>query len=483
MRIAYLVSAVGVTLAFVSVGCVSLLGGFSTGTSASDDEGGTAETGAPSDGGAPSTDGVSPSDSPQDAPAALQLLTCNSWQNSSPTVLLQIPASDSGSENSPPFHQVYVEHLPSTNSARVVVSSSTSNSTDTNVFTVPEQGGGGVQSIVFPSTGLNSVARTANATVLFLQNYMGGMNSYYSVADTDPGNDTDAEAPLASIGSPPSQGQGNSNYAFVPTTANQFYTLAVYETTTSSYNVASWLAPTQSAWQLPLQGQTLAPQIGGALLANGTDVYGFFPPLGSPNAMGPTTIQQFTFAATAATAPTTRTITATGETAFPIAVGQASGGQYELAFIAITGAQTAGLRAGLVPASQINTFMVDSLAPLGFKPGGDAGFFDTTPLGGNNGPGGRWLSNGDFGIMGTGGTGGAGTYTGLNFYVGTPTGQWVIETAGTGQNVLPGHNVTNSAFDLLQAVSDILLSFDVAWAEELADGSTVLYFNQLKCQI
>ena len=82
----------------------------------------------------------------------------------------------------------------------------------------------------------------------------------------------------------------------------------------------------------------------------------------------------------------------------------------------------------------------------------DGGFFDTTPFCGHNGPGARWLSNGDLGMLGTGGTGG-GTYTGLNFYVATPDGQWLVTTAGTGQNILAGQTVYGSAFDLASAIT------------------------------
>jgi hypothetical protein len=126
--------------------------------------------------------------------------------------------------------------------------------------------------------------------------------------------------------------------------------------------------------------------------------------------------------------------------------------------------------------------MVDDLPSLAFDVESDAGFFDTTPFNGHNGNGGRWLSNGDLGLLGSGGTGG-GNYTGLNFYVATPNGQWLVETAGTGKNVLPGQTILGSAFDLSSSVSDIVLQFDMAWIEEMADGSYALFFNLLKCQL
>ncbi len=81
------------------------------------------------------------------------------------------------------------------------------------------------------------------------------------------------------------------------------------------------------------------------------------------------------------------------------------------------------------------------------------------------------------------GAGGAdvGTYTGLNFYVGTADGQWLIEIGGSGNNLLPGHTIFASGFDLAQDVKAILRKYDVAWVEKDPSGAYSLYFNTLVC--
>jgi hypothetical protein len=493
MRGIHAVSAIVLLLA--PFGCASVLGDFTQSASApGDDGGGGSDSGSPPldglvegdssapvpDGGAdaPQSDVASPSDA---ADASLELLICNAWKSSTPTTVFQTPPSDAGNNNNTPINRVYLEHIGAIDSARIVVQTNTSTGSSTTVYTIPEQGGGTPQSTVFPNTNLQSEGKTTGATTILVQQFMNGNQlAYYQIQDNDQGGEADAGPPVASIGNPPSEGNGNFNVSFVETSVSQLYTLASYTTTTAGqYEVASWVPPS-SNWGILLTGQQL--QVGSSSLvpSAGNDIYGFLPPLGTPNGGGPAPISQFTF--NGSTPPTSRSVTGTGETGAPIAAATTSTGDFELAFLTINGAQTAGLNAGVVPASAINTFVIDDLPPFTFKPGGDAGFFDTTPFGGNNGPGGRWLSNGDFAIMGSGGTGGGG-YTGLNFYVGTANGQWIVQTAGTGQNVLPGHTVIASAFDLQQAVSDILLTFDLAWVEQLADGTTVLYFNQLNCQL
>jgi hypothetical protein len=88
----------------------------------------------------------------------------------------------------------------------------------------------------------------------------------------------------------------------------------------------------------------------------------------------------------------------------------------------------------------------------------------------------------EFGAIGTGGTGSnSGSSTGLNFYVGTAGGQWLIEVAGTGNNLLAGHTIYGSAFDLAQDFTAIVRKYDVAWVEKDASGAYVLYFNVLVC--
>ncbi|MGH7440163.1 MAG: hypothetical protein ACRENE_31105, partial [Polyangiaceae bacterium] len=132
-------------------------------------------------------------------------------------------------------------------------------------------------------------------------------------------------------------------------------------------------------------------------------------------------------------------------------------------------------------------FHAGDLPSLPFNVQSDAGFFDTTPFGGGNGLGARWMtttSNGqEFGAIGTGGTGGSasGSSTGLNFYVGTAGGQWLVEVAGSGNNLLAGRTIYGSAFDLAQDVTALLRKYDVVWIEKDASGTYSLYFNVLVC--
>jgi hypothetical protein len=493
MRFAYGVSALAVLLA--PFGCASLLGDFTSGGSPPGEDGGRADTGPLTDAGPGSDstvpdaagDGASPGDavSPidvQEEPdaAPIQLLLCNSWQNKTPTVLLQIPPDDAGQNNNNPISQISVEHLPGTSSARIVVSSSTTTGTDTTVFTVPENSSGGsTQSLAFPSTALRAELKTPNATAILLQDFSNGDYLIYAIPDVDPGNDAAAETPVATVTAPPAtSNSGQFNAGFIPLTGGAYFTLASYLTTTAGqWDLTSWNTGTGSNWQVLLQGAEVG--LSSSLATNGNDVFGFFPPPGSGN-NGPAAISQYTFSTVDGGAPTTRAITKTGETGAAGAVAQTAAG-YELMFIELSGTQSVEVLAGLVPAANIDTFVIDDLPSLSFKPGGDAGLFDTTTFG-NNGLGARWLSNGDFGTMGSGGTGGTGGGSnGLNFYVGNTSGQWIIETAGTGQNLLAGQTVISAGFDLAGAFNDAVFSFDVAWTEQLLDGSAVLYFNELQC--
>jgi hypothetical protein len=421
-----------------------------------------------------------PHDAPTDGPP--RLLACKSWKNATPTLLDKIAAFDSGSNNSP-IHRIYVEHIGALSAARVVASENLPSGSDTTIYTVDEGGGSSFRSVTFASTNVAAEAKTTGATTVLLQEYMTDQYVYYSLADTDMGmDDAAALTPVATNGSPPSVGDGNFGAAFVEMMPSQFYTLASYAATTpGQFEVAWWLPPTTSAWGVLTTTGEL--QLNSSLVPAGTggDVYGFYVPLAGGSSMGPGPISQFTF--NMGTAPKTRSVTAAGETGSTISTAVSGTGDFELAFVTIatSGSITAAVRAGLVSSTKVDSFMIDDLPSLSFKPGGDAGFFDTTPFGGDDGPGGRWLSNGAFAIMGAGGTGGTG-YTGLNFYVGNTNAQWIIETAGTGQNVLAGQTIGVSAFDLQQVVGDILYTFDVAWAEQALDGSTSLYFNQLTCE-
>jgi hypothetical protein len=509
MRLAFALSAATVMIA--TFGCSSILGDFSSGSSPGGSEGGgdiepnsssdasvddsprgslDAPTGGDStttssDGATP--DALAPTDA-SEAAAPLEVLACNAWQNASPTLVAQIFPSDSsggGGNSQGPFNQLYLEHIPGMNAARIVVGTNTS-SANTIVYTVPESGSNGIGMLMLPNTNLQAELKTSTAVTFLVQQFMNNEYAYFSIADTDPGNmDSSVANPQASIGSslpdqPTTNGGGNFQMSFVEMGVGSYYTLATYAASGGQYDLAWWLTTGEPAWQVNLgPGQQLG--LGSPLVRDGTLVYGFFAPPGSGNG-GPTALFQYTFSTTTSAIPTTRSIIPSTSSASAVGAAAGLNGGYSLAFVELASAQTANLRAGLVAETSINSFMVDDLPSLAFDVESDAGFFDTTPFNGHNGNGGRWLSNGDLGLLGSGGTGG-GNYTGLNFYVATPNGQWLVETAGTGKNVLPGQTILGSAFDLSSSVSDIVLQFDMAWIEEMADGSYALFFNLLKCQL
>jgi hypothetical protein len=503
MRLAFAVSSA--SLAVFLAGCTSLLGDFETGgpdaagddgapgpsTDASDasSDGSTGDSTMQGSDGA-SQDGPGPSDAQPEADAApLQRLTCDQWQKANDLLVARLFASDSGGGggNNIPFNQIAVEHIPGMNAARLVVATNGSPSATT-VYTVQESSGSNtVNAIALPNTGARAELKTSNA-VTFLVQQFSGSSTYllYSIADSDPGNNAASlSTPVATLTALPNQptsggGGGNFEMTYIEMAANSYYLLATYAATGGQFDLSSWLTPSQTSWQV-VQAATQQLNIGAPLVRDGTNAYGFFGPPGSGGG-GPTSLFQYTFPTNGASAPTSRSIIPSTATAATMATSLRADGSYSLAFVELAGAQSATVHAGSVPRANINSFMVDDLPALTFDVKTDGGLFDTTPFSGHNGPGARWLSNGDLGMLGTGGTGG-GTYTGLNFYVATPTGQWLVATAGTGQNVLAGQTIQGSAFDLANAINDIVLQFDMAWVVQLTDGSYGLYFNQLNCHL
>jgi len=160
-------------------------------------------------------------------------------------------------------------------------------------------------------------------------------------------------------------------------------------------------------------------------------------------------------------------------------------GGYSLAFFELGSAQLVDMRVGTVTEANIGSFHMADLPVLQFDVQSDGGLFDTTPFGGGNGVSARWMHTSmgqEFGTIGSGGTGGAVTSsTGLNFYVGTSSGQWLIETAGSGNNLLPGRTAYAASFDLSLAVADLVRKYDLAWVEKNSDGSYSVFFNVLTC--
>ncbi len=506
MRLAFAVSSASAAL--LLVGCTSLLGDFETGgADAVGDDGapGPSPDGSDASSDAPasdstmqgadgaSQDGLGASDASQpdgEASAPLQRLTCDQWQKPNDLLVARLFPSDSGGGggNNIPFSQMAIEHIPGMSAARIVVATNTSSSSTTMVYTVQESSGQNtVNALSLPNSGMRAELKTSNAVTFLVQSYSGSSTYLlYSIADSDPGTSASSlSTPVATLSPLPNMptsggGGGNFQMTYIEMAANSYYLLATYAATGGQYDLTSWLTPSQTSWQVA-QASTQQLNINSPLVRDGSNAYGFFGPPGSGNG-GPTSLFQYTFPTSGASAPTTRSIIPATATAGTMATSLRADGSYSLAFVELAGAQSATLHAGSVPKASINSFMVDDLPPLSFDVRTDGGFFDTTPFSGHNGPGARWLSNGDLGMLGTGGTGG-GTYTGLNFYVATPTGQWLVTTAGTGQNILAGQTIQGSAFDLASAISDIVLQFDMTWVTQLTDGSYGLYFNQLNCHL
>jgi hypothetical protein len=359
----------------------------------------------------------------------------------------------------------------------------TNNSNGPTLVTLSENGGSSPTLLTIPNFNIQAVQKLSSSMVCLAQDNTTNTYGYYSIADGDPGTNVSAVlGPQSTVGAlPGGGGGGDQQFQFVSLSGGStFYALASYQTG-STYQTAAWL-PGASSWNT-VMSSSQSFQVNGSLVPDGTNVYGFFAPPGSGGG-GPSAMNQYTFPVNSTLGPGSRSILGNpSETAANAAVGVAADGSYELAFVELSGAQSASVKVGDVAEANINTFTLDSLASLQFDVQSDAGFFDTTPFGGGSGSGSHWLSNGDFAALGTGGTGNGSGYTGLNFYVGTASGQWIIETAGTGKNILAGQSILGQAFDLSQAVNDILLKFDVAWIVQEADGGYALYFNILDCML
>lgn len=424
-----------------------------------------------------------------DGPPPLHELTCNSWENANPTLVMKLyppegGMSGGGGGSSMPFNNVTVEHLSTSNGeARLMISTNTPGS-GLAIATVGESGG--AETVITSNMGVYSIYKTStDIEFLASDDSASGTWGYYAVEDSDPGTSpTSIIGPAAMNGGPPAFGgtmmTDDINAQFLPLSPSGYYTLASYSNGTQ-YQAAAWL-PSAAQWNVVISPSSQGLQLNSPLVQDGTNVYGFYPPPGSTGGGGPGPLDQYTFPTNSDLGPASRNILSNAnEAALTLAVGTASDGSFQLAFVDLPTAQSAVVKLGDVPQSQIDTFLVDDLASLQFNVQSDGGIFDTTPFGGRGNPA-RWLSNGDLGVLGTGGTGGSTTSTGLNFYVGTPDGQWLVETAGSGSNILAGQTILASGFDLSQAVTSILLKFDLAWVVQEADGGYALYFNVLSCQ-
>jgi hypothetical protein len=203
---------------------------------------------------------------------------------------------------------------------------------------------------------------------------------------------------------------------------------------------------------------------------------------------GPADIDEYTFNTAVPSTVTSQSLFPSGSTATGATAATAlnPGGGYSLAFIELGVPQLADLRVGNVTETNIGSFHIGDLPSLTFDVQSDGGFFDTTPFSGGGGNGARFMTTmtgQEFGAMGTGGTGASAgtTYTGLNFYVAKTNAQWLIEIAGSGNNLLPGRTTYGSSFDLSQAVQDLVRKYDVAWVEKNSDGTYSLFFDALTC--
>ncbi len=207
MRLAFALSAAAVAIA--PFGCSSILGDFSANGLPGGSEGGgdgepipstdassgPADAAMSSDSTTTPTDGATPEAlAPADAPEAatpLQILSCNAWQNPSPTLVAQIFPSDSsggGGNSQGPFNQLYLEHIPGMNAARIVVGTSTSMSSATTVYTVSESGGSnGIGTLTLPGTNLEAEAKTPNAVTFLVQQFMNSEYEYFSNRGHRPG--------------------------------------------------------------------------------------------------------------------------------------------------------------------------------------------------------------------------------------------------------------------------------------------------------
>jgi hypothetical protein len=496
--------------ALAPLACASVLGDFSTGVASAPDGGGvvtgsdgasvgrdsatTADTGASDASVTPDTS--TPSDTgsgTEDAPAPISLLNCNSWGNKDPALLITIE-NDAGGSSSNNIGQISVENLPTLGAARVIVGQNNPSS-NVLVFTVYEnfqQMNPPYVETEMDQAGLRGELHDNGEVSLLLQPFTTNQYEWATIDDTDMapdlGNPTVAGSP---IGQPPDQANGNNQFrtSEVSLSKSDYFTLASYGAIANGQTesaLAYWISG-MMGWTSLYEGAASGALVAGSpLIVSNNHVYGFMPPAGSSTNNGPTALSAYAFSdGTGGTLPTGRPVTAPGGMADLLAASSVgNAGAAQLAFVELVGAQGGDIRLGTVGAASLDTFMIDDLNVLAFKaPSNDAGFFDVTPFGNQNGgPGARWFSNGEFAVMGAGGTGGQSTSTGLNFYVATPDGRWLVEAAGSGSNVLVNQAIASSAFDYSSGFTQILRKYDVAWTVQGDDGSTSLYFNVLVCQ-
>jgi hypothetical protein len=501
------------------VGCSSLLGDFSLNDSkgdggeagpGTDDGGGGADgpggnsdgpngsTDSPSDSTMKGADGDAPTqttDGASEAAPPLKLLHCSTWEMSNDLKILTVPGLDGGSGgggNGSPINQFLVEHLPGQKAARVLVSTYSSSSSSQAIYTVTENTIGSITgTLTFNNQSVQALDKTSSGMAMIVQNNGSSGYTVYSLPDSDPGMAASGLIAQGSIPALPNQAtSGNNRTQMMLTTLSGggYYALATYTTPASQFDVVSWLTG-KTSWDAVTSDQSQQLAFSASILQDPTAaavVYGFFPPPGMGNG-APGDVDEYTFNTAVPATVTSRSVLPSGTTTTAAAVATAlnPGGGYSLAFIELGSAQLADLRLGNVTQANIGSFHIGDLQSVQFNVQSDAGFFDTTPFSGGNGQGARWMATmtgQEFGAMGMGGTGGGGgSYTGLNFYVATSDGQWLVEVAGTGNNLLAGRSTYGSSFDLSQAVQGLLRTYDVAWVEKNSDGTYSLFFNVLDC--
>ena len=466
MRIARAIAGVG--LVVVPIGCTSLLGDFtqSNGKGPESDASTTDAPGSSPEATTADTMQLGAMDAGDgEASVALRQLTCDPI--TSPTTLAGYPVGDSGS----PVQHIFVEGT-SSNEARIIAAVGGPNiNNEIDIYSVQDHGSVSGHSTIAGVGIANEHAVSGTMTIL-AQNYMTSQEVLYQLPESQ--EQYDASGPPTDVFSfPPGQGNngGNQNNTFVQIEPNDFYVLASYPDKTSNYDLAFWR---NGVWTT-LAKQMTQYGLNDPLLPTSNAVY-FFGSAGSGG--GPTALNEYTLPLSApdsgTASLTTRVVTDTSDPAAVIGGTLTSSGSYSLAFAEIPG-QTIQVRLGSVAASDLPTFSLSSLPALPF-----GGGIDQLPF--NNG-GARWIADGAyFAMLGGGGTGGPNTDTGLNFYVATLDGQWLINIGGNGKNLLSGQTILNSAFDLQQAFSSALLGFHIAW-EQLSSDSTsyVIYYAQLNC--
>ncbi len=507
------------------VGCSSLLGDFTLNDSKGDgggegstgtDDGGSGDDGtggsdgpngssdAPSDTTMKGADGDAPTqtgDAHSEAAPPLKLLSSCSWQmGTNPLKVVTVPGLDGGcggcgNGSGSPINQFQVEHLAGQSSARVLVSSFTGTNSSQSIYTVTENTIGAITgTLTFNNQSVQAVAKTANGMAMIVQNNGSPGFTVYSLPDSDPGMSASgliAQGTLPALPNQATSGNNRTEFQVTPLSGGGYYALATYTTSSSTFNVVSWITGSAS-WSSVISGASQQLEFAGSILqdqtaGNETSIYGFFAPPGMGGG-APGDVDVYTFNTAVPSTVTSQSLFPTGSTATGATAATAlnPGGGYSLAFIELGGGQVADLRVGNVTETNIGSFHISDLPSLTFDLQSDGGFFDTTPFSGGNGSGARWMTTmtgQEFAAMGTGGTGGGGstTYTGLNFYVAKTNAQWLIEIGGSGNNLLPGRTTYGSSFDLSTAVQDLVRKYDVAWVEKNSDGTYSLFFDVLTC--